>query len=74
MGHVMGAGSGLALLQLAVNAAILTGRRGRRPEHLPVLQALHRPATAAEAASERRTVELVLSVVRAQRAAEPLGP
>ena len=74
MGHVMGAGSGLALLQLAVNAAVVAGRRRHVPEHLALLQALQRPMTAAEGAGERRTVDLVLAVVRAQRAAEPPGP
>jgi hypothetical protein len=69
MGHVVGAGSGITLLQLAANAVALVGRRPSRSERLALLQALRYPATAEEAASERRTVELVVGIVRAQRAA-----
>jgi hypothetical protein len=67
MGHVAGAGAGIALLQLAVNLAVSPGHRPHRPEPLAVLEALRGPATVAEASSERRTVERVLAVVRAQR-------
>ncbi len=68
MGHVVGAGSGITLLQLAVNAAVVVRRRPHRSERLALLEALRCPATAEEAVSERRTVELVLGIVRAQRA------
>jgi hypothetical protein len=74
MGHVAGAGAGIAWLQLAANLAVSIVRRPDRSDHLAVLGALRGPATAAEASSERRTVERVLAVVRAQRAAEESRP
>ena len=68
MGHVAGAGSGIALLELAVNLAVVAGHRTRRHERLALLEALRHPATIGEASSQRRTVARVLAVVRAQRA------
>ena len=72
MGHVLGAGAGVGVLHLAVSLAMSSGRRHGQ-EHLAVLGALRGPATAEEAAGEHRTVERVLAIVRAQRAAAESG-
>jgi len=70
MGHVAGtAGSVVGLVELMAHLLVRRGGGGADRDPLAqTLELLQRPATRREAASEHRTVELVLAVLREGRA------